>query len=129
MSCVAAALFRHPGLFSHCDVSAIPNGQITLSFRPGGLGSLGDLGTKGRKCVVQRREPRSLFGLIAPTGRDHVPNVVVQPFIPGWVCGARWSFAKSNVGDNTAPVTVFVWQYPRKDLIVRERLYQVMDSL
>ena len=120
------ALFRHPGLFSYRDVSAIPNDQITLSFRSGGLGSLGDLGTKGRKCVVQRRESRSLFGLIAPAGRDYVPNVVVQPFVPSWVRGTGWSFSKSNIGDHTAYITVFEWHYPRKDLIVTGLLYQVV---
>jgi hypothetical protein len=120
------ALFHHPGSFSYRDVSAILNDQITLSFRSGGLGSLGDLGTKGRKSVVQRREPRSLFGFIAPAGRDHIPNVVVQPLIPSWVRGTGWSFAKSNIGDHTAHITVFEWHYPRKDLIVTGLFYQAV---
>ena len=69
--------------------------------------------TRRRKLDMYTPYVQPLFWLLAPTGHDHVPYVVLQP--PGF-CWPRWSRARDNVEDDTIPNTL-VWWNLREGLI------------
>jgi len=67
--------------------------------------------------VAHIREFASLFWLIVPTGRDYIPNWVLQQSALAGVFWTRWSFTSTNIGDHILHVAFIIGQYPCEDLI------------
>ena len=66
---------------------------------------------------------------MVPTGRDNIPNWVLQPSILTRVRWTGWSLTLPNMPLDPVTAPAIVWQYPRKDLVVMGRLYQVVGRL
>jgi hypothetical protein len=74
--------------------------------------------------VVYNRKFISLFWVIAPTGRNRIPNAARQPLVLVWVRRAGWSFTASDIVGHVIPISTIVWQYPRENLIGTGQLCQ-----
>ena len=113
ISHAAVVLFQCLGPFSYHEFSVMVSVQVTsLDIR------LVLLPIMARKYVVHSEKFVSLFRFVAPAGRDHAPNAVLQPSIPTWVRWTGWSFSKLDIGDHIILVTAIIWDYPREDLII-----------
>jgi hypothetical protein len=94
-------------------------------LRPtGGNSTRASWQSRCRKYVVHNREFASLFRFVAPAGRDHTPNTVLQPLILTWVRWTGWSLPESNIVDHVNLITVTIGQYTGEDLFVTGRSYQ-----
>ena len=85
----------------------------------------GIIETGRRKYVVHNGEFRSLSWFSVPTGRNCIPNLVVQPLIPTRVRWAGWPSTESNLLLHVNPIFVIEWQYPGEDLIEISQSYQI----
>ena len=77
--------------------------------------------------MVHNGEFAPLFLLMMPTGRDCIPNGVLQQPALARVYRAGWSFTVTDVGYHVLHVASMIWQYPCEDLIVTGPLYQVVE--
>ena len=66
-----------------------------------------------------------MLRLMAPAGRDHIPNRVLQPLILLLTCWAGWSHTPFSISGNRITIFLIIWHYPCEDLIVTGLLYQV----
>lgn len=76
--------------------------------------------------MIHHREFASPFWLTAPASLDHIPNRVLQPLVLTWVRWAGWPHTIADVLVHTIAVVAVIWQYPRENLIVTGRFYQVV---
>ena len=84
--------------------------------------------TACRKYVIYDREFTSLFWLMVPPIRNHVPNGISQPSVLIWVRWTGWSLTGVNPKQDCETGAPIVWEYPREDLIVAGQMYQVLGS-
>jgi len=70
------------------------------------------------KYLVNDRKFTPLSRFVVPTGRNHIPNGVVQPSILTWVCWAGWSLTLPNIPLDHVTAPAIKRQYPREDLMV-----------
>jgi hypothetical protein len=118
----AQTLFLRLGRFSYHEVSVVMSIQVTHLDIPA------PPHTMLQKYTVHDSELIPLRWLTAPTGRNRVPNMVLQPLILARVPWTRWTFPKSDISDYTRLITTIIWQYPREDLFTASNRIKWWDG-
>jgi hypothetical protein len=62
-----------------------------------------------QKHIVHDREFGSPFSFTAPTGRNRIPNGVLQPLVLTWLRWTGWSLPELDIGHHFSLITAIVW--------------------